>query len=108
MNFTPHFREEVIYGFYNQTSESSSGLTKLLHEKSLDFSIDLMAVTPDRYKVVDFIITGSKAGYRVTTPTYLFLNDKILSFSYCKIYSLSLILAGIPCTRPSTKMDRLH
>ena len=72
MNFTPHFREEAIYGFYDQTSESSSGLTKLLHEKSLDFSIDLMAVTPDRYKVVDFIITGSKAGYRVIQLQHTF------------------------------------
>ena len=77
MNFTPIFREEVLFGGYNETNKSSTGLIQLLQEKLIDFSISNIALNQDRSKVVDIAIIDIK-GDKVWT-----LNDvtSMLTFS---------------------------
>ena len=57
MNFTPVFIETPLFGTYNSATNESSGLIKLLQDRTIDVAMNDMYFTVDRAKVVDVIIT---------------------------------------------------
>ena len=62
MNFTPIFRQETLFGAYNETSHTSDGLIHLFQEGVIDFSISDLNLNADRARIVDVAILNPASG----------------------------------------------